>query len=136
MPEIKPQRLMNDLRHLRSIGEYGTGVVRPAFSTKDMEARQWLLDRMGAAGLKASMDGVGNVIGRSPSPGKGILMGSHTDTQPQGGWLDGSLGVLLFHIARKSKYFGQLFKFSRKDAKKVGEKLSDFATLRETPIVN
>ena len=56
MPEINPQRLMNDLRHLRTIGQYGTGVVRPAFSTKDMEARQWLLDRMGAAGLKAVME--------------------------------------------------------------------------------
>jgi N-carbamoyl-L-amino-acid hydrolase len=94
MPEIKPQRLMNDLRHLRTIGEYGTGAVRPAFSTKDMEARQWLLDRMGAAGLKAALDGVGNVFGRSRNPGRGILIGSHTDTQPQGGWLDGSLGVL------------------------------------------
>ncbi len=94
MPEINSQRLMNDLRHLGTIGQYGTGVVRPAFSTKDMEARQWLLDRMGAAGLMASMDGVGNVIGKSPNPGKGILIGSHTDTQPQGGWLDGSLGVL------------------------------------------
>ena len=101
MPEINPQRLMKDLIHLRTIGKYGTGVVRPAFSTKDMEARQWLLDRMGEAGLNASMDGVGNVFGRSPNPGKGILIGSHTDTQPQGGWLDGSLGVIYgLEIAR------------------------------------
>jgi N-carbamoyl-L-amino-acid hydrolase len=94
MPEINPQRLMNDLRHLRTIGQYGTGVVRPAFSTRDMEARQWLVQRMKEAGLEASIDGVGNVLGRSPNPGRGILIGSHTDTQPQGGWLDGSLGVL------------------------------------------
>jgi N-carbamoyl-L-amino-acid hydrolase len=101
MPEINPQRLMNDLRHLRTIGKYGTGVVRPAFSSKDMEARRWLLDRMGKAGLKASMDGVGNVFGRSANPGRGILIGSHTDTQPQGGWLDGSLGVIYgLEIAR------------------------------------
>ena len=57
MPEIDPQRLMNDLRHLRTIGKHGTGVVRPAFSTKDMAARQWLLDRMKEAGLEATMDG-------------------------------------------------------------------------------
>jgi len=101
MPEINPQRLINDLKHLRTIGKYDTGVVRPAFSTKDMEARQWLLDRMGEAGLKASMDGVGNVFGRSPNPGRGVLIGSHTDTQPQGGWLDGSLGVIYgLEIAR------------------------------------
>ena len=101
MPEIDPQRLMNDLRHLRTIGKHGTGVVRPAFSTKDMEARQWLLDRMEEAGLETTMDGVANVFGRSPHPGRGILIGSHTDTQPQGGWLDGSLGVIYgLEIAR------------------------------------
>jgi hypothetical protein len=101
MPEINPQRLMNDLKHLRTIGKYGTGVVRPAFSAKDMEARQWLLDRMKEADLEATMDGVGNVFGRSPHPGKSVLIGSHTDTQPQGGWLDGSLGVIYgLEIAR------------------------------------
>src|SRR5210317_906697 len=101
MPEINPQRLMKDLIHLRTIGKYGTGVVRPAFSTKDMEARQWLLDRMEEAGLQANIDGVGNVFGRSPNPGRGVLVGSHTDTQPQGGWLDGSLGVIYgLEIAR------------------------------------
>ena len=101
MPEINPQRLISDLKHLRTLGKYGTGVVRPTFSTKDMEARQWLLDRMDQAGLKASMDGVGNVFGRSPNSGRGVLIGSHTDTQPQGGWLDGSLGVIYgLEIAR------------------------------------
>jgi beta-ureidopropionase / N-carbamoyl-L-amino-acid hydrolase len=101
MPEINPQRLMNDLRHLRTIGNYSTGVIRPAFSTKDMEARQWLLARMKKAGLGATMDGVGNVFGRSSNPRKGVLIGSHTDTQPQGGWLDGSLGVIYgLEIAR------------------------------------
>jgi N-carbamoyl-L-amino-acid hydrolase len=79
MSEIIPQRLMNDLRHLRTIGEYATGVVRPAFFTKYIEARQWLLGRMGAAGPKASMDGVGNVFGRSPNPGKGMLVGCKPD---------------------------------------------------------
>jgi N-carbamoyl-L-amino-acid hydrolase len=101
MPEINPKRLINDLKHLRTIGKYDTGVIRPAFSTKDMEARQWLLDRMGEVGLEVSMDGVGNVFGRSPNPGRGVLIGSHTDTQPQGGWLDGSLGVIYgLEIAR------------------------------------
>ena len=101
MPEIVPQRLINDLKQLRTIGKYGTGVVRPAFSEKDLEARQWLLDRLDDAGLKATIDGVGNVFGRSPHSGRGVLIGSHTDTQPQGGWLDGSLGVIYgLEIAR------------------------------------
>ncbi len=85
---------MQDLQHLRNIGAFGSGVIRPAFSPADMEARLWLCNRMSEAGLEASIDGMGNVLGRSRNPGKKILLGSHTDTQPQGGWLDGALGVI------------------------------------------
>ena len=85
---------MQDLKHVRSIGAFDSGVIRPAFSPADMEARIWLCNRMSEAGLEASIDGMGNVLGRSRLPGKKILIGSHTDTQPQGGWLDGVLGVI------------------------------------------
>jgi len=94
MPKINPDRLLSDLRTLRSIGAKGKGVVRPAFSGKDMEARRWLKQRYEEAGLEASIDGVGNVYGRSRHPGKALLSGSHSDTQPTGGWLDGALGVI------------------------------------------
>jgi beta-ureidopropionase / N-carbamoyl-L-amino-acid hydrolase len=90
MPNINPARLLEDLRHLRSIGAQGPGVVRPAFSAKDMEARRWLKARYEEAGLEATIDGVGNVLGRSRQPGKALLLGSHSDTQPTGGWLDGA----------------------------------------------
>jgi len=94
MPRIDPERLLADLRTLRSIGAHGMGVVRPAFSAKDMEARRWLAARYAEAGLDASIDGVGNVLGRSRKTGKALLVGSHSDTQPTGGWLDGALGVV------------------------------------------
>ena len=94
MPAIDPDRLLADLHTLRGIGAHGRGVVRPAFSAADMEARHWLAQRFGDAGLQASIDGVGNVFGRSPHPGKALLIGSHSDTQPTGGWLDGALGVI------------------------------------------
>jgi N-carbamoyl-L-amino-acid hydrolase len=94
MPRIDPDRLLADLRHLRSIGAQGKGVVRPAFSEKDMEARRWLKSKFEAAGLDASIDGVGNVLGRSRNAGRALLLGSHSDTQPTGGWLDGALGVI------------------------------------------
>ena len=42
MPRIDGGRLLADLKHLRTIGAEGPGVVRPAFSPKDMEARHWL----------------------------------------------------------------------------------------------
>ncbi len=94
MPKINAERLLADLRYLRSIGAVDNGVVRPAFSATDMEARRWLKSQYEAAGLDATIDGVGNVLGRSPNPGKALLIGSHSDTQPTGGWLDGALGVI------------------------------------------
>ena len=85
MPSINPDRLLADLRTLRSIGAQGPGVVRPAFSATDMEARRWLQKRYEEAGLVATIDGVGNVFGRSRARGKAVLIGSHSDTQPTGG---------------------------------------------------
>lgn len=101
MPTINPDRLLADLKELRSIGAVETGVVRPALSEKDMEARRWLAKKFEEAGLTASIDGVGNVYGRSPKAGPALLIGSHSDTQPRGGWLDGALGVVYgLEIAR------------------------------------
>jgi N-carbamoyl-L-amino-acid hydrolase len=94
MPRIDPDRLLSDLGTLRGIGARGPGVVRPAFSAADMEARRWLKRRYEEAGLQTTIDGVGNVLGRSRVPGKALLIGSHSDTQPTGGWLDGALGVI------------------------------------------
>jgi N-carbamoyl-L-amino-acid hydrolase len=91
---INPDRLLADLDHLRTFGATGTGVVRPSLSPVDMDARRWLVSRMREAGLEARIDGVGNVIGRSPNPGRALAIGSHSDTQPRGGWLDGALGVI------------------------------------------
>ncbi len=94
MPRIHRERLLSDLRALRAIGASGRGVVRPAFSGADMQARRWLGRRFAEAGLEATIDGAGNVFGRSRNPGKALLVGSHSDTQPTGGWLDGALGVI------------------------------------------
>src|SRR5512147_1147390 len=94
MPRIDPDRLLSDLRALRAIGAQGSGVVRPAFSATDMAARRWLAGRYEETGLDATIDGVGNVLGRSRCAGKALLIGSHSDTQPTGGWLDGALGVV------------------------------------------
>lgn len=101
MPKINGKRLIQDLERLRSFGAMGTGVVRLAFSPVDMDARGWLAQRMEEAGLSATIDGVGNVFGQSRHPGPALLIGSHTDTQPTGGWLDGALGVIYgLEIAR------------------------------------
>jgi N-carbamoyl-L-amino-acid hydrolase len=101
VPQINAERLLADLNALRDFGRHGNGVVRPSLSPQDMKARHWLAARMNDAGLTASIDGVANVFGRSPRPGKALLVGSHSDTQPTGGWLDGALGVIYgLEIAR------------------------------------
>ena len=100
-PRINPVRLLDDLKTLRSFGANGPGVVRLSLSPIDMEARRWLAGRMTDAGLDAIIDGVGTVFGRSRKSGAALVIGSHTDTQPTGGWLDGALGVIYgLEIAR------------------------------------
>lgn len=94
MPSIDAARLLNDLYDLRKIGEYKTGVHRPTFSPEDVQSRHWLMQRLTEAGLTASIDGIGNVYGRDPKPGRKLLLGSHLETQPHAGWLDGAMGVI------------------------------------------
>jgi len=101
MIEIDPQRLIADLRKLATFGAVGSGVDRPAFSEADIAARRWLEQRMREAGLEAGIDRYGNVYGRSPAASRSVLIGSHTDSVPKGGWLDGALGVIYgLEIAR------------------------------------
>jgi N-carbamoyl-L-amino-acid hydrolase len=91
---IDGKRLLDDLYALRRIGEHKTGVHRPTYSPEDVQSRHWLVDRMTEAGLTPEIDGIGNVIGRAPGSGEKLLLGSHVETQPQAGWLDGALGVM------------------------------------------
>lgn len=103
--QIDPDRFLSDLKHLRSIGACGTGVVRPAFSAEDIAAREWLAGRIEAARLSAHVDPAGNVFGLAK--GRSLLIGSHADTQPEGGWLDGALGVIAgLEIARAAAETG------------------------------
>jgi N-carbamoyl-L-amino-acid hydrolase len=94
MPKINAQRLLGDLRRIAQFGRYETGVHRPHLSPQDVESRRWLAGRMQEAGLEPVIDGIGNVLGRSARSGPRLLIGSHTDTQPRGGWLDGVMGVI------------------------------------------
>ena len=107
MVTIDPNRLLSDLRALREFGAVDTGVVRQSLTEVDLAARTWLVERMTAAGLLAEIDGVGNVFGRSPAAGPALLVGSHSDTQPTGGWLDGALGTIYgLEIARACREEG------------------------------
>lgn len=109
MPQISidPERFLNDLSTLRSFGACGKGVIRPAFSDADVESRRWLAERMRDAGLVPTIDPAGNVFGLPPEDGPALLMGSHSDTQPEGGWLDGAYGVIAaMEVARAAREVG------------------------------
>ncbi|MGI9374408.1 MAG: hydantoinase/carbamoylase family amidase [Hyphomicrobiales bacterium] len=100
---IKPERLLADLNTLRRFGQHGNGVVRPAYSDEDIAARLWLRDRMADAGLEPVFDPVGNLFGLPPGDAPCMLLGSHSDSQPEGGWLDGAYGVIAaLEVARAS----------------------------------
>ncbi|MEX0319553.1 MAG: Zn-dependent hydrolase [Ruegeria sp.] len=100
---VNAERFLADLHMLRSFGASGVGkgVVRPAYSEADIAARRWLAGRMEEAGLQVRFDPVGNLFGLAEGPS--LLMGSHSDSQPEGGWLDGALGVIAaLEVARSS----------------------------------
>lgn len=102
MPDLNPARFLSDLHALRAIGgvsDAHKGVIRRAFDPADVAARLWLVERFAEAGLAPHIDPAGNVWGlRGP-----LLLGSHTDTQPEGGWLDGALGVIAaLEVARSN----------------------------------
>src|SRR5262245_60671887 len=100
--------LLADLRQLATFGQVGRGVHRLSFTSEDREARHWLLQRMTEAGLDAQIDGIGNVYGQTRGVSKAVLMGSHSDSVPKGGWLDGALGVLYgLEIARACMEAGE-----------------------------
>ena len=94
MPAIKPDRLLGDLYKLRTFGTYKTGVHRPTFSAQDVEARQWFAAQCEAAGLETTIDGIGNILGKSKARGAKALSGSHLESQNHAGWLDGPLGCV------------------------------------------
>jgi beta-ureidopropionase / N-carbamoyl-L-amino-acid hydrolase len=107
MIPVDAARFLGDLHRLRSFGAsaVGKGVVRPAFSDADIAARRWLAVRMAEAGLEPRWDAAGNLFGLAP--GRSLLVGSHSDSQPEGGWLDGAFGVIAgLEVARAAREAG------------------------------
>src|SRR5207302_2048059 len=94
MPKTDGERVLADLKRLADFGRYKTGVHRPTYSPEDLASRQWLAEKFAEAGLDPVIDGIGNVVGRNWHASRRLLVGSHSETQPHGGWLDGALGVI------------------------------------------
>lgn len=78
-------------------GAAGGGVARQALSAPELEARRWLVQPFGQRpGYRVGIDAAANVFVRRDGQDAGlapVMTGSHIDTQPLGGWLDGAFGV-------------------------------------------
>lgn len=78
-------------------GTEGGGLHRLALSEADRTVRDWFVEQLTAAGLSVRVDEFGNVFGRregiNPDAAP-VLLGSHLDSQPDGGIYDGALGVV------------------------------------------
>ncbi|MGM0852865.1 MAG: M20 family metallo-hydrolase [Bacillota bacterium] len=95
---INRERLKRHLEELAEIGKIGeTGVCRLAHSKEDRQAVEVVRGWMEEAGLKAKIDGFGNLIGRIEGDDKDkpiLMLGSHIDSQSYGGRFDGTAGAL------------------------------------------
>lgn len=94
---IQRERLVKDFEDMAQLTASGEGINRLAFTDADWEGRQYIIDRMTDAGLSVEIDDFGNVIGykigkKADLPV--VMVGSHTDSVPNGGNYDGVVGVL------------------------------------------
>ena len=94
---IQRERLVKDFEAMAQLTAPGEGINRLAFTDADWAGRQYIIDRMTDAGLSVEIDDFGNVIGykigKKPDLPV-VVVGSHTDSVPNGGNYDGVVGVL------------------------------------------
>ena len=94
---VNRQRLEESILELGRIGETERGgLTRLALTDDDKRARDQMVRWMRAAGLRVSVDQMGNIFGERPGtePLPPVIVGSHVDSVPTGGRYDGQLGVL------------------------------------------
>lgn len=92
-----PARIAADIEALAGITEPGRPWTRRAFTPVFLKGREYLARRFRDAGLTPRIDAAGNLIGHraGSEPGRGaIMLGSHSDTVPDGGRFDGVAGVV------------------------------------------
>ncbi|SAL74400.1 allantoate amidohydrolase [Caballeronia terrestris] len=98
MLQVNGPRLWASLMDMAQIGatEKG-GVRRLALTDDDRRGRDLFAKWCREAGMTVSVDEVGNLFARREGVDKSqrpVLIGSHLDTQPEGGRFDGVYGVL------------------------------------------
>ncbi len=92
---LDPTRVFADLAELRALSADAHGAQRLAWTATWLRARAWFQGKVAALGLEHHLDAAGNSWTTLPGASQNaLLLGSHLDSVPNGGWLDGCLGVL------------------------------------------
>lgn len=93
---LDPQAVIADLDELadQSGGRFA-GAKRLAWTPQWLAARDWLTSKLTELGLEPERDQAGNLwAGIDGDDDRFLIVGSHIDAVPNGGWLDGALGLL------------------------------------------
>jgi hydantoinase/carbamoylase family amidase len=83
------------LKELRELTANADGAQRVAWTDTWLQARRWFESKLRALPVENHYDAAGNHwITLAGTSKKSLILGSHLDSVPNGGWLDGALGVL------------------------------------------
>jgi N-carbamoyl-L-amino-acid hydrolase len=92
---LDPGRTVRELDELRRLTGNGAGAQRVAFTPTWLAARAWFRERLAGLPVEIHSDAAGNVwTTLSGASDRAVVIGSHIDSVPDGGWLDGCLGLL------------------------------------------
>jgi hydantoinase/carbamoylase family amidase len=87
-------RVLADLRELANLTGGPDGARRVAWTDEWTKARDFLRSRLDELPVEVSMDEAGNIWAELAGEQDGfVIVGSHVDSVPAGGWLDGALGI-------------------------------------------
>jgi N-carbamoyl-L-amino-acid hydrolase len=96
LPSVDAARVLGELRELRRLTADERGAQRVAWGPVWRRAREWLACKVEELGLAVERDAAGNDWVTLRGAGEHtLLLGGHLDSVPDGGWLDGPLGVLV-----------------------------------------
>ncbi len=92
---LNPKRVLAELRELAALTSDANGAQRVAWTPTWARARDWYRGKLAELPVAVEQDEAGNLWATLPgaSP-RALIIGSHLDSVPNGGWLDGCLGVL------------------------------------------
>jgi N-carbamoyl-L-amino-acid hydrolase len=90
---MNADRVLADLRQLANLTGGPDGARRVCWTDEWVRAREFLRSRLAELPVEVEIDAAGNLWADLPGEQDGfVIVGSHVDSVPAGGWLDGALG--------------------------------------------